>query len=104
MRSRRWFSNSGGTFSRRTLGIDIPTVEAASDTFPNARSLRFVGRIDESFGKARQFWSGQFTFGVKLVRKTDYASLRVAVELLDLFDNLLRRHSITISRFIGLAQ
>src|SRR5260370_22461759 len=91
VRSRRWSRDRGGRFCRWIVGI-AAAVESVNDHLANSRCFHCISRMNHSFGEARQFVSGQVSFGIELVGKVDNIQLLPGIEPLDLFHDLAGGH------------
>jgi len=67
-------------------------VEAPDNLFADPRLFRGITRIDHAFRQRREFFAGQSSFRVQLVRETNDADLLFGIEPFDLLNDLTRGH------------
>jgi hypothetical protein len=85
-------------FCRRILGIVLLllAVEAANDAFPNYRCFSRIVGFSQARSETRQFFTGEFSFRVELIGKSNDAQLIFRIEALDLFDDLISSHDVML--------
>lgn len=67
-------------------------VKAPDNLFANPRLFRRIIRIDHAFRQRREFFAGQASFRVQLVRETNDADLFFGIEPFDFLNDLTGSH------------